>query len=279
MSQLANHVILITGGSRGIGREIALKAASHGAVVVVTGKTEEPHPNLPGTIHSVAEEVRLAGGVGVAKVLDVRDEAQIRQVVAEIMSEFGRLDVLVNNASAISLTDTLNTPMRRFDLMMSVNARATFACSQACLPHLARANNPHILTLSPPLAMQPKWFAEHLAYTMAKYGMSMCTLGLAEEFRGEGIAVNSLWPRTTIATMAIKVHFPDNVWRGSRWPSIMADAAEVILTSENQSMTGQFLIDELLLRQAGVVDFDHYAVDPTAPLYTDLFLDDQDFVS
>lgn len=279
MSQLANHVIFITGGSRGIGREIALKAASHGAVVVVTGKTEEPHPNLPGTIHSVAEEVRLAGGVGVAKVLDVRDEAQIRQVVAEIMSEFGRLDVLVNNASAISLTDTLNTPMRRFDLMMSVNARATFACSQACLPHLARANNPHILTLSPPLAMQPKWFAEHLAYTMAKYGMSMCTLGLAEEFRGEGIAVNSLWPRTTIATMAIKVHFPDNVWRGSRWPSIMADAAEVILTSENQSMTGQFFIDELLLRQAGVVDFDHYAVDPTAPLYTDLFLDDQDFVS
>lgn len=277
MQTLANHVVLISGASRGIGREIALKLATHGAVVVITGKTEEPNPNLPGTIYSVAEEVNLAGGIGVAKALDIRDEQQIARVVAEIISEFGRLDILINNASAISLTDTLNTPMRRFDLMMGVNARGTFACSQACLPHLARAANPHILTLSPPLDMQPKWFAPHVAYTMAKFGMSMCTLGMAEEFKSAGIAVNSLWPRTTIATMAIKVHFPDEIWRASRWPSIMADAAEVILTANSRELTGHFFIDELLLRSMGVTDFDGYAVDPTMPLYTDLFLDESSF--
>lgn len=277
MQTLANHVILITGSSRGIGREIALKLAAHGAVIIVTGKTGEQHPNLPGTVYSVAEEVNAVGGVGVPKLLDIRDEKQIAQVVSEVVSEFGRLDILVNNASAISLTDTLNTPMKRFDLMMGVNMRGTFACSQACLPHLARAANPHILTLSPPLDLQPKWFAPHVAYTMAKYGMSMCTLGMAEEFKHAGIAVNSLWPRTTIATMAIKVHFPEEIWRASRWPSIMADAAEIILTANSRELSGHFFIDELLLRSMGVTDFEGYAVDPTVAPYTDLFLDDSSF--
>jgi len=277
MHTLANHVIMITGSSRGIGREIALKLASHGAVIIVTGKTETPHPSLPGTIHTVAEEVNLAGGIGVAKVLDVRDEQQIANVVAEVVGEFGRLDMLVNNASAISLTDTLNTPMRRFDLMMGVNARGTFACSQACIPHLARAANPHILTLSPPLSIKPKWFANHVAYTMSKYGMSMCTLGMAEEFRDTGIAINSLWPRTSIATMAIKVHFPEEIWRASRWPSIMADAAELILTTDSRQQTGQFFIDDVVLQHAGVTDLDSYAVDCTVPLFTDLFLDEDSF--
>lgn len=277
MRSLANHVVIISGASRGIGREIALKVAAHGAVVVVTGKTDEPNPKLPGTIHTVAEEVNLAGGIGVAKALDVRDEQQIAALVAEVASEFGRIDVLVNNASAISLTDTLNTPMRRFDLMMGVNARGTFAMSQACLPHLARADNPHILNLSPPLSMESKWFAPHVAYTMAKYGMSMCTLGMAEEFKSAGVAVNSLWPRTTIATMAIKVHFPEEIWRASRWPSIMADAAEIILTADSREITGRFFIDEVLLRSMGVENFDDYAVDPTVAPYTDLFLDDSSF--
>ncbi len=272
---LANHVVIISGASRGIGREIALKLAAQGAVIVVTGKTETPNDKLPGTIHSVAEEVNLAGGIGVAKALDVRDEQQIAEVVAQVVAEFGRIDVLVNNASAISLTDTLNTPMRRFDLMMGVNARGTYAFSQACIPHLARADNPHILNLSPPLDMKAKWFAPHVAYTMAKYGMSMCTLGMAEEFKTAGIAVNSLWPRTSIATMAIKVHFPEAIWRASRWPSIMADAAEVILTSDSHRWTGHFFIDETLLRSVGVADFDGYAVDPTVALFTDLFLEEE----
>ena len=212
MAGLKGKTLFITGASRGIGREIALRCARDGANIVVTAKTAEPHASLPGTIHSVAAEVDAAGGKALALQLDVRDEAAIAAAVSEAVRVFGGIDILVNNASAIMLTGTAATPMRRYDLMQGVNARGTFACSQACLPHLAASGaagrNPHILTLSPPLNMKPRWFKDHVAYTMSKYGMSMCTLGLAEEFRVQGIAVNSLWPRTTIATAAIAVNFP-----------------------------------------------------------------------
>ncbi len=274
MASLNKKVVLITGSTRGIGREIALKCAQDGAILIITGKTETPHASLPGTLSTVAAEVEAAGGVAFPVHLDVRDENEIRQVVEKVVAEFGKIDVLVNNASAIQLTATEETPMRRFDLMFGVNVRATFAMSQACLPHLVKAENPHILTLSPPLNLDPKWFKDHLAYTMSKYGMSMCTLGLAEEYREKGVGVNSLWPQTTIATMAIKVHFPEAVWRRSRTPAIMADAAYQILTSSAKKNTGNFYIDEQVLRQAGVADFDQYALDPTLTLLPDFFLEE-----
>lgn len=270
---LSNKVIFITGATRGIGREIALRAARDGASIVITGKTTEPNPKLPGTIYSVAEEVKAAGGKALPLLLDVRDPEQIQAAVNKAAAELGGIDILINNASAISLTSTLDTPMKRFDLMMDVNMRATYACSQACLPHLLKAANPHILTLSPPLNMAPKWFGPHLAYTMSKYGMSMCTLGLAEEFKAQGVAVNSLWPRTTIATAAIAVHFPEEILKASRKPSIMADAAYAVLTSDSRQLTGQFLIDEEILKKQGVTNFDQYALNPQGSLHTDLFLD------
>lgn len=273
MSKLANNIIFISGSSRGIGREIALRCAADGAKIVITGKSAEPHPKLPGTIHTVAEEVRAAGGEALPLVLDVRDEKQIQAAVQETIDTFGGIDILVNNASAISLTPTLDTPMRRFDLMFDVNVRGTFACSAACLPFLLKSANPHILTLSPPLDMQAKWFRDHVAYTMSKYGMSMCTLGMAEEFSSQGVAVNSLWPRTTIATMAIKAHFPEEIWQASRKPEIVADAAYAILTSDAKQTTGNFFIDEEVLREHGVTDFSKYALNPDATLFTDLFLD------
>jgi citronellol/citronellal dehydrogenase len=218
-------------------------------------------------------EVERAGGRALAIQLDVRDENAIVEAVNRAAREFGALDILVNNASAISLTPTLATPAKRFDLMQGVNARATFLCSQAAIPHLKRSANPHILTLSPPLGMDPKWFAGHVAYTISKFGMSMCTLGMAAEFRADGIAVNSLWPRTTIATAAVEVHFPEAIYKASRYPAIMADAAHAILTSDARTHTGNFYIDEDVLKAAGVKDFSGYAVTPGTPLYTDLFLD------
>ncbi len=272
MSTLAGKTLFITGASRGIGREIALRAARDGARIAVAAKTAEQHPKLEGTIHTVAAEIEAAGGKALAIQLDVRDEAAIQDAVARVATAFGGIDILVNNASAISLTSTLATPAKRFDLMMGVNVRATFLCSQACIPWLKKAANPHILNLSPPLAMDPKWFAGHVAYTMSKYGMSMCTLGMAEELRGDGIAVNSLWPRTTIATAAVQVHFPEAILKASRHAAIMADAAHVILTSEARSHTGAFLIDEEVLRSAGVTDFSAYAVTPGARLFQDLFV-------
>ncbi len=272
MSTLAGKTLFITGASRGIGREIALRAARDGARIAVAAKTADPHPKLEGTIHTVAAEIEAAGGKALAIQLDVRDEAAIQDAVARAATAFGGIDILVNNASAISLTPTLATPAKRFDLMMGVNVRATFLCSQACIPWLQKAANPHILNLSPPLAMDPKWFAGHVAYTMSKYGMSMCTLGMAEELRGDGIAVNSLWPRTTIATAAVQVHFPEAILKASRHAAIMADAAHVILTSEARSHTGAFLIDEEVLRSAGVTDFSAYAVTPGARLFQDLFV-------
>ena len=273
MTTLAGKTLFITGSSRGIGREIALRSARDGANVVITGKTVEPHPKLAGTIHSVAAEVESAGGKALALQLDVRDEEAIADGVRRAVEAFGGIDILVNNASAISLTPTEATPARRFDLMMSVNVRATFLCSQACIPHLRKAANPHILTLSPPLGMSPKWFKGHVAYTISKYGMSMCTLGMAEELKSAGIAVNSLWPRTTIATAAVEVHFPEAILRASRHATIMADAAHAILTSEARGNTGNFYIDEDVLRRRGEKDFGRYAVAPGTPLFVDLFVD------
>jgi citronellol/citronellal dehydrogenase len=273
MASLKNKTLFITGASRGIGREIALRAARDGARVVVAAKTAEPHPKLAGTIHTVAGEIELAGGKALALQLDVRDENAIAKAAAQAAETFGGIDVLVNNASAISLTPTPQTPPKRFDLMFSVNVRATFLCSQACIPYLRKSPNAHILNLSPPLKMDPKWFAGHVAYTMSKYGMSMCTLGMAEELKGDGIAVNSLWPRTTIATAAVEVNFPETILRASRHAAIMADAAHVILTSDSRTHSGNFYIDEDVLRAAGKTDFDAYAVTPGVPLFQDLFVD------
>lgn len=270
---LKGKTIFITGATRGIGREIALRCARDGANIVVTGKTSEPHPKLSGTIHSVAREVEAAGGAALPLQLDVRDADAVADAVKQAAAAFGGLDCLVNNASAIALTGTLDTPVKRLDLMLAVNLRGTFVCSQACIPHLRKAANPHILTLSPPLDMRPRWFKDHVAYTMAKYGMSMCTLGMAEELRGHGIAVNSLWPRTTIATAAIEVNFPEAILKASRKPAIMADAAYAILNRDSRSATGNFYIDEAVLREEGVTDFDQYAVTPGMKLYPDLFLD------
>lgn len=272
MRHLKDKVIFITGASRGIGREIALRCAADGAHIVVTGKTAEPHPTLPGTIYTVAKEVEKAGGKALPLVLDVREADSINVAVKHVVEHFGGIDILINNASAISLTSTLETPIKRFDLMMSINMRATFAASQACMPYLKEADNPHILTLSQPLNMNPKWFAPHLAYTISKYGMSMCTLGLAEEFKSVGIAVNSLWPKTTIATAAIAVNFPQNILQASRKPQIVADAAHVILSKNSRTATGHFFIDEEVLRANGINDFSSYAVHADQTLWPDLFL-------
>lgn len=273
MSGLRGKTIFITGATRGIGREIALRCARDGANVIVTGKTTAPHPRLPGTIHSVAQEIDAAGGRALALELDVRDAEAIVKAVKRAVEAFGGIDALVNNASAISLSSTADTLPRRFDLMFAVNVRGTFLCSQACIPHLAKAANAHILNLAPPLKLEPRWFRDHLAYTMAKYGMSMCTLGMAEELRPQGIAVNSLWPRTTIATAAIEVNFPRAILKASRKPSIMADAAYVILNRDSRRATGNFYIDETVLREEGVTDFEQYAVTKGVALYSDLFLD------
>jgi citronellol/citronellal dehydrogenase len=273
VASLRGKTIFITGASRGIGREIALRCARDGANIVVTGKTAAPHPRLPGTIHSAAAEIESVGGKALPIQLDVRDADAIAAAAKQAAETFGGIDVLVNNASAISLTGMIETPAKRFDLMFGVNVRGTFLASQACIPFLKQAANPHILTLSPPLNMAARWFGGHVAYTMAKYGMSMCTLGMAEEFRADGIAVNSLWPRTTIATAAIEVNFPAAILKASRKPAIMADAAYVILNRDSRGATGNFYIDEAVLREEGVTDFDHYALNPGTPLYADLFLD------
>lgn len=272
MESLSGKTVFITGSSRGIGREIALRCARDGANVVITGKTTEPHPKLPGTIHTVAEEAVAAGGQALAIQLDVRDEQSIHAAVEQAAKHFGGIDVLVNNASAISLTPTLQTPAKRLDLMWDVNMRATFLASQACIPHLKKAANPHILTLSPPLNLEAKWFAPHVAYTISKFGMSLCALGMAAEFAADGIAVNCLWPRTTIATAAIEFNFPEDILNASRKPAIVADAAHAILLRDSKTFSGNFFIDEEVLRASGVKDFDQYAVNPDKPLYVDLFV-------
>jgi citronellol/citronellal dehydrogenase len=273
MSTLQGKTLFITGASRGIGKAIGLRAAKDGANVVIAAKTTEPHPKLAGTIYSAAEEIEKAGGKALACVVDVRDEGQIADAVAKAVAKFGGIDILVNNASAISLTGTTATPMKRFDLMHQINTRGTFACSQACIPHLAKAKNPHILNLSPPLNMEARWFAPHVAYTMAKFGMSLCVLGMAEELKGEGIAVNALWPRTVIATAAVQnLLGGDEVIKGSRTPDIMADAAHVILTRPSREYTGHFAIDDEVLASAGVKDLSKYSMVPGAELLPDFFV-------
>lgn len=270
---LAGKTLFITGGSRGIGKAIALRAAQDGANIVIAAKTAEPHPKLPGTIYTAAEEIEAAGGKALPVVVDIRFEEMVESAVAKAVDTFGGIDICVNNASAISLTPTLQTTMKRYDLMHSVNTRGTFLTSKVCLPHLLKAENPHILNLSPPLNMEERWFSHHCAYTMAKFGMSMCVLGMAGEFRAQGVAVNALWPKTTIATAAVRnLLGGEAMCSTSRKPNIMGDAAHWILTQPSKSLTGQFLIDEEVLAGAGVSDFDTYAVNPGGPLTPDFFI-------
>ena len=260
MTTLAGKTLFITGATRGIGHAIALRAAADGANVVVAGKTTEPHPKLPGTIFTAALAVEEAGGQSLAIALDVRVEAQVIEAMEAAATCFGGIDILVNNASAISLTGTLDTPMKRYDLMHEVNVRGTFMCSQNALPHLLKSSNPHILNIAPPLhsTISPRWFGPHLAYTMSKYGMSLCVLGMAAEFREKGVAVNALWPRTAIDTEAIRLIAGEEARRKTRSPKIMADAAHWILTQPSRKVTGRFFVDDEVLRNAGVSDFSQY---------------------
>jgi citronellol/citronellal dehydrogenase len=274
---LKDKTVFITGGSRGIGLAIAKRIARDGANIAIAAKTDAPNPKLPGTIHTAAEEIEASGGKALPLKVDIRDDEAVYAAVKQTVAHFGGLDVLVNNASAISLTGTLETPMKRFDLMFGVNVRGTFLCSQACLPHLLESaqagRNPHVLMLAPPLSMKPKWFAPFVAYTMAKYGMSECVLGMAEEFRPAGVAFNALWPRTLIATAALNMIATADSNRG-RTPEIVADAAHEILSRDARSCTGNFFIDEEVLTEAGITDLDQYAVVPgTRDLSADLFLD------
>jgi citronellol/citronellal dehydrogenase len=277
MTSLAGKTLFITGASRGIGLAIALRAARDGANVAIAAKTAEPNPKLSGTIYTAAAEIEKAGGTALPLVCDIRFEDQIQAAVAETVARFGRIDICINNASAISLTPTEQTEMKRFDLMMSINTRGTFAVSKTCIPHLRSAENPHILMLSPPLDMKAKWFEGHLAYSIAKYGMSLCVLGLSGELAKDGIAVNALWPRTTIATAAVgNLLGGDRVVRMSRVPQIVADAAYLVFRQPARSFTGHFLIDDTFLHEAGgVTDFEGYRIDPSAPLAPDFFVPDQ----
>ncbi len=274
---LAGKTLFVTGASRGIGLAIATRAARDGARIVLVAKTVVPNPRLPGTLQAAAAQIEAAGGEAHVVQTDIRDEAAVAAAVQSALDRFGGIDILINNASAISLTATPQTPMKRFDLMFGVNVRGTFLCTQACLPALLRSaaagRNPHVLTLSPPPLLKPSWFAPHLAYTMAKYGMSLCTLGHAEEFRDAGIAVNSLWPRTVIATAALQM-IPGVDPQRARTPEILADAAWLILTGDSRKVSGNFFIDEAVLAEHGITDLDRYAVEPgTRNLIPDLFVD------
>jgi citronellol/citronellal dehydrogenase len=274
---LAGKKIFITGGSRGIGLAIAIRAAKDGAMIAIAAKTNEPNPKLPGTIHTAASDIRAAGGAALAIQCDLRDENQISAAVDQAAKEFGGIDILINNASAINLTPTLQTPAKRFDLMFDVNVRGTFLTSQAVLPHLQESSkagrNPHILTLSPPLSMKAKWFRNHVAYTMAKYGMSMCVLGMAEEFKREKIAVNALWPRTAIDTAALAM-IPGVDTAACRTPEILADAAYIILNRDSASCSGNFFVDDEVLASEGITDLEKYSVVPgTTDFLLDFFLD------
>jgi citronellol/citronellal dehydrogenase len=270
---LRGKTLFITGSSRGIGLAIGLRAARDGANVAIVAKTAEPNPKLQGTVYTAAEEIDRAGGKGLPVVCDIRFEDQVGAAIATCVRAFGGIDILVNNASAISLTGTEQTPMKRYDLMHQINTRGTFVCSQAAIPYLKKASNPHILNISPPLNMEERWFAPHVAYTMAKFGMSMCVLGMAGELRRDGIAVNALWPRTTIATAAIQNLLGGEIaMRGSRKPSIMGDAAHAIVTRPSREFTGQFCIDDDVLAAEGKTDLREYAMDPNAQLLPDYFI-------
>ena len=272
---LKGKTLFITGASRGIGLAIGLRAAREGANVAIAAKTAEPHPKLPGTIYTAAEEIEAAGGRALPLLTDIRDEEQVKNAIERTAETFGGLDIVINNASAIALTPATQTEMKRFDLMHQINTRGTYMVSKYAVPHLERSANPHILMLSPPLDLQERWFAPHLAYSLAKYGMSLCVLGLAGELRDRGIAVNALWPRTTIATSAIKnLLGGDEIMRASRTPEILADAAAMIFDKPARQFTGQFLIDDTFMASEGVTDFSKYRVDPSVPLAPDFFVPD-----
>ena len=271
--EFKNKTVFISGATRGIGREIALLLASKGANIVVTGKSDVPNPKLPGTIFTVAEEVETAGGKALPVMVDVRDEESVKSGMEKTVEIFGGIDILVNNASAIQLMDTQSLPTKRYDLMQSVNTRGTFLCSKYAIPHLKKSENPHIITLSPPINLNPKWFKNHTAYTISKYGMSMITLGLSEELREYGIAVNSLWPKTIIGTAAIVYLMGDEGMKMSRHPKIMADAALEIFKMNSKTNTGNFFLDEEVLRKSGIYDFSIYDLTPGAKILPDLFLD------
>ncbi len=273
MTSLKGKTLFITGASRGIGLAIALRAARDGANIVIAAKTAEPHAKLPGTIHTAAAEIEEAGGQALPVVCDIRDDQAVADAVAAAVKQFGGIDIVVNNASAIALLDTEHVSMERFDLMHQVNARGTFLVSKTCLPWLQKSDNPHILALAPPLQMKEKWFAPHVAYSMAKYGMSLCVLGMAGEFREHGIAVNALWPRTTIATAAVNMLGGDELIMHSRKPEIMADAAYVILTKPSREFTGNFCIDDTVIEGEGISDLSVYAVNPGVPLAPDFFVE------
>jgi len=273
MQTLKGRTLFISGASRGIGLAIANRAAKDGANIVLAAKTSEPHPKLPGTIYSAAEEIEKSGGEALPLVCDIRYEDQVRKAVEQAIEKFGGIDICINNASAIQLTNTLHTDMKRYDLMHQINTRGTFLVSNVCLTHLVKSDNPHILNLSPPLDMDAKWFGPHVAYTMAKYGMSLCVLGMSEEFKNQGVAVNALWPRTAIATAAVKnILGGEDTVNISRFPSIMADAAHVILTKNSKEFTGNFCIDDNILSESGVKDFSIYADVPFSQLAPDFFV-------
>jgi len=272
-ADLKGKTLFITGASRGIGKAIAVRAARDGANIVVAARTHRKHPALPGTIHTAVEEIEAAGGQGLPIRLDIRDEGAVAEAVDTAVRHFGGIDILVNNASAIMLKNTRDLPLKRFDLMFDVNVRGSYVMSRACIPHLQRSTNPHVLNLSPPLNLKPAWFRDHVAYTSAKYCMSMCVLGMAEEFRQDGIAFNALWPRTVVNTSAIAVLDGAVKPENCRTPEIMADAAHTILCQDARLCTGRFYLDEDVLRATGLRNFDRYAVKPGAPLMRDLFLD------
>src|SRR5471030_1497192 len=277
MTSLKGKTLFVSGGSRGIGLAIALRAARDGANIALAAKTAEPHPRLKGTIYSAADEVRAAGGKALPILCDIREEAQVIAAIDQTVAEFGGIDICVNNASAISLTNSQGTDMKRFDLMMGINTRGTFMVSKYCIPHLKKAENPHILMLSPPLDIKAKGFEHYTAYTIAKFGMRLCVLGLAAELKASAVAVNALWPRTTIATAAVGNLLGDDArMRASRTPEIMGDAAHAIFTRPSREFTGQFCIDDKLLYASGVRDFEPYRVDPTVPLMSDFFVPDDD---
>ena len=275
MTTLKGKTLFITGASRGIGLAIGLRAAKDGANVAIAAKSAEPHPKLPGTIYTAAEEIEAAGGKALPLVVDVRDEAAVKDAVEKTAEKFGGIDICVNNASAISLTGTEATEMKRYDLMHQINGRGTFLTSKTCIPYLKKSDNPHVLMLSPPLDMSPKWFGGHVAYSMAKFNMSMCVLGMAEEYRTAGIAFNALWPRTAIATAAVKFALGgDAMMQASRTVDILSDAAHLIFTKPSKEFTGNFIIDDTFLYENGVTDFEKYRVDPSKKLAPDFFVPD-----
>ena len=273
MTNLKGKTLFITGASRGIGLAIAKRAAKDGANIAIAAKTAQPHKHLPGTIYTAAEEIEAAGGKALPLIVDIRSEELVDEAVAKTVDAFGGIDICINNASAISLTGTLDTPVKRWDLMHQINSRGTFLVTQKCAPHLKKSDNPHMLTLSPPLDMSPKWFAPHVAYTIAKYGMSICVVGMAEEFKQDGIACNALWPRTAIATAAVEFALGgDAMIKGSRTVEILSDAAHMILTKPSREFTGKFIIDDTFLYENGVTDFEQYRVDASRKLFPDFFV-------